>query len=520
MTFTYRKRTPEQWQARAEQSEAELAMYSPMLDEPLPLRKKKKPSDVGTPVPVLQANSSFINRITGALQENILTALCFDTEAIPTILAVIDSGMFESAVYRNIADQAIAYYQKYRKAAGDHLPDLLEQHITSGKRSETRLYSDALRELFFLKDGVNRQFVLDSLHKFARHQSLRQSITIAAEELQRGDTDRSIAELTRGLERARQGHSSGQTPGLLTDYELRKLEVPPIVDAIYPIVQFPGVTFISGAFGSAKTFFALKCAMAMASGRDFFNYTVGEPMSVLFMDFELPQAMLKQRRKIVRQTFPGKIDTSLLTYWSAAKCHAEGVPIPNFADPAQIPKLLTDYDKYDVVVIDNLSHAMRGVDMNIAESYDAPHDFTMKRKFDGKTTVIVQHLGKDASKGPRGSSRQEDWPDVSLQLTKSINSRHNAVIKLKCRKLRGHGESAFESIDIELRNDGGKFAMEHRTDGESKTDKIMDEYRQLLEGDLVKRGTQAELAKKHGVDKSLVSQIASKVTRAYRKSKE
>lgn len=141
------------------------------------------------------------NKFTGALQENILTLLCFDKEACPIIIAAVDTSLFESAVYRNIADQAIQYFRKYKEAAGEHLPDLLEEFLQSPKRSQVRMYSEALHDLYSTSKSINRKYILDELGRFIRQQSLRQSITSAAEELQAGDDVAAERLLLEGLKK-------------------------------------------------------------------------------------------------------------------------------------------------------------------------------------------------------------------------------------------------------------------------------------------------------------------------------
>ena len=140
-------------------------------------------------------------KFSGALQENILTLLCFDTEACPVILAAVDTSLFENNVYRHIADKAIAYYRKYKEAPGDHLPDLLEDKLQSYKRSEIRLYTEALNDLHSTADGINRKYILDELGRFVRQQSLRQSIVGAAEELQAGNFESAERLLQEGLKK-------------------------------------------------------------------------------------------------------------------------------------------------------------------------------------------------------------------------------------------------------------------------------------------------------------------------------
>lgn len=138
-------------------------------------------------------------KFSGVLQENVLSLLCFDSKACPIIIAAVDTSLFENAVYRTIADRAIAYYRKYKEAPGDHLPDLVEEFLTSDKRSESRLYNQALHDLHSTVDTINRKFILDELGRFVRQQSLRQSVVAAAKELQAGHEDTAEKLLLEGI---------------------------------------------------------------------------------------------------------------------------------------------------------------------------------------------------------------------------------------------------------------------------------------------------------------------------------
>ena len=91
---------------------------------------------------------------------------------------------------------------------------------------------------------------------------------------------------------------------------------------------------------------------------------------------------------------------------------------------------------------------------------------------------------------------------------------------MKCRKLRNHPESDFTPIEIEFVQEGDRLRFEHKNLRESKSELVAKEYRRLLENDLIKHGTQAELVKRFRLDKGTVSKIASKVKRQFRKEKE
>jgi KaiC/GvpD/RAD55 family RecA-like ATPase len=458
-------------------------------------------------VPTRKGKSKW-SKLNGALEENILTLMAIDKDAGLQIIRLIPIELYGNETYRTLVTAIVRYYQKYGDAPGlGHLPDLVEKKLAS-ESAKVPLLEDALRHIDILAGDIKREYVLDQVQEFVSEQELRLAITRGAEELERGKRQESIAALAKGIERAGNPQSDGLLARILSDEELRKLKLPRVQDAVYPILQLPGITLVTGPFGCGKTFFGIKLGMASASCSDFFNCDVEEARSVLYMDFELPTASLKERVKSVRQTFPGKIDTRLLSFWSAADSYP--APKPNLADPAQVPGLVQQCAAYDVVIVDNLSATMSGIDGNLAESYEAVQAFTMERRHAGKSTVLIQHVGKDKNKGPRGSSRQEDWVDVSLMLDKKINANGNAAVKVSCRKMRNHGESAFEPIEIELGNDAGRFSMKYRPLIEAKVDEAVEEYQRLkAAGDLV-HGSQKQIADKYKIKEYEMSRAIRK----------
>ena len=71
-------------------------------------------------------------RLSGALQENILVVLCFDAKHAVIARGALSPQLFESAVYREVAGIAIDYLDQYRQPVGEHLADHLE-HILKGE---------------------------------------------------------------------------------------------------------------------------------------------------------------------------------------------------------------------------------------------------------------------------------------------------------------------------------------------------------------------------------------------------
>lgn len=129
--------------------------------------------------------------LTGSLQENILMLLCFSKEYSKLVASMITSNLFEDAVYQTIADRSINFVDKYGTPPGQvHLPDLLEDKLTSKHRREASVYSKALEDLnYAVKEGYRPEYIINTLRKFVRQQKLKSGVTEAAKLLQEGDLD-------------------------------------------------------------------------------------------------------------------------------------------------------------------------------------------------------------------------------------------------------------------------------------------------------------------------------------------
>jgi len=131
------------------------------------------------------------------LQENILALLCFDKESIPLISNSIDINIIESNIYREIAKQAISYYQTYKAPISAHLPDVFADILNGKDKSKANLYSQVILNLNSLSKDINKEYVISNLEKFVRQQSLKLSITKAVDLVEQGKIDEAELELSK-----------------------------------------------------------------------------------------------------------------------------------------------------------------------------------------------------------------------------------------------------------------------------------------------------------------------------------
>ncbi len=127
-------------------------------------------------------------KLSGALQENVLTLLCFSEDFATTIRHSITQNLFESAVFREIAGHAIDFIDQFKKPIGEHLPDSLETILKGSDKRKARSYTGVIDNLFGAKNDVNGPYVLSKLNEFVRQQHLKSGVVAAVAALEDGRT--------------------------------------------------------------------------------------------------------------------------------------------------------------------------------------------------------------------------------------------------------------------------------------------------------------------------------------------
>lgn len=138
-------------------------------------------------------------RLSGAIQENILTLLCFSDDYARIIRNSVTSNLFGSAVYKEVADHAIDFVDQFGTAIKEHLPDSLEDILQGDDKRRAGSYQKLLDNLFLARDSVNGEYVISQLHRFVRQQNLKSAVVRAVEAIEDGRVEQAEVELQKGL---------------------------------------------------------------------------------------------------------------------------------------------------------------------------------------------------------------------------------------------------------------------------------------------------------------------------------
>jgi replicative DNA helicase len=145
-------------------------------------------------------------QLKGALEDNVLTALCWSDQHAANVSMQVPAELFATRAYREIAEKAIDHLQRYNIPPKGHLRDLLEDKLRRG--DEGILLKRTLDAMEELQANFQPEFVLEQLQHFIAMRKLSMAVEQAADALNEGDVDKAREALFE------QDLAPKQTPGI------------------------------------------------------------------------------------------------------------------------------------------------------------------------------------------------------------------------------------------------------------------------------------------------------------------
>src|SRR5260221_2659067 len=122
--------------------------------------------------------------LLGSLQESLLTLLTYSGQHAQRIRNAVDIALY-AGPYRLVATRLYDYIDRFKKAPGDHLPDLLSDRLEGKNKPEIELYLDIVGAIHETQTSINPDYVMSQLENFIKRQSLRSMAMDLAKALQR-----------------------------------------------------------------------------------------------------------------------------------------------------------------------------------------------------------------------------------------------------------------------------------------------------------------------------------------------
>lgn len=221
----------------------------------------------------------------------------------------------------------------------------------------------------------------------------------------------------------------------ITAAKLMEREFPPRTNFLSPWFPAQGLAMIYAPRGIGKTWVGLGLANAVASGGKFLSGYAPEPRRVVYIDGEMPGAVLQERLVAIKAGAEIEQPAEDYLQFIAADLHREGIPDLSTAEgQEQYEPLLVDAD---LLIVDNLSTVMRSGRENEAESWVPVQDWALRQRRAGKSVVFIHHAGKGGNQ--RGTSKREDILDtvISLRRPQDYEPEQGARFELHFEKARG-----------------------------------------------------------------------------------
>lgn len=296
------------------------------------------------------------------------------------------------------------------------------------------------------------------------------------------------------------GEASGFRLRAVSVSELLNMELPPRRNLLSPWLPVQGLAMIYAGRGIGKTHLSLGIAYAVACGGSFLSWTAPEPAGVLFLDGEMPAAVIQERLAYIAAANDQEPSAPLLIV--NPDLQPSGTPdLSSAAGQAAIETLLTD--DIALIIVDNLSTLVRGGKENESESWLPVQAWALQQRAQGRSVLFIHHAGKGGQQ--RGTSRREDVLDTVIALRRPADYRPEAgaVFEVHFEKARGlYGEDV-QPFEASLSTDEhGARVWTTR----SVEDCTLDRVAALLNDGL----TQNEIAAELDLHKSSVSRAARK----------
>jgi KaiC/GvpD/RAD55 family RecA-like ATPase len=176
-----------------------------------------------------------------------------------------------------------------------------------------------------------------------------------------------------------------------------------------PILPEGRLVALYAAGKTGKSLLTLEIALAKATGKPTLNEPKGDPISVVYIDMEMTLDDLQHRMEDLGYT--EKDDLSLFHYYQLAPFD----PFDTEQGADQLQHLVNRHNP-KLLIIDTVARTVAGAE-NDSDTYRNLYRIALRPlKAQGVTVLRIDHAGKDATRGQRGSSAKNDDVDVVWRL--------------------------------------------------------------------------------------------------------
>ena len=201
--------------------------------------------------------------------------------------------------------------------------------------------------------------------------------------------------------------------------------------------------------GIGKTHISIGAACAVAAGTGFLKWSAPKPRRVLFIDGEMPGAMLQERFARTIDALKADVPPDGFKL-VAADLEPDG--LPDLASEEGQQFYAEVIAPADLVITDNLSTICRTLRENEADSWGPVQSWALRLRREGKSVLFIHHAGKNG--GQRGTSKKEDILNtvIALRRPPDYEASQGARFEVHYEKARGFYGNEAEPFEAWLKD--------------------------------------------------------------------
>ena len=139
----------------------------------------------------------LIQKRKGNLQRQILTALIIDKEVLGSIAAIWDNKLFSTCWANLIGSWCVSFYGEYHKAPQKDIQSLYEKWAATQVDEDVvklieKFLSSLSQDFETQEEEINSQFVIDRAADLFNSVKVKQTATLALQEIERGKITRAL----------------------------------------------------------------------------------------------------------------------------------------------------------------------------------------------------------------------------------------------------------------------------------------------------------------------------------------
>jgi putative DNA primase/helicase len=237
-----------------------------------------------------------------------------------------------------------------------------------------------------------------------------------------------------------------RAPHVLNGQELLEARFPERETLIAPWLPVRGLCMVVATRGIGKTWFGLNIALAVATGGEYLCWKAGGPRRVLYIDGEMPASALQERFAQIVQASGRELNADNFRIIAA---DLQELGIPSLATEDGREFLITECEKADLIIIDNIATLCGTGGENDADAWRPVQEWALRQRAAGRSVLFIHHASK--SGGQRGTSAREDVLDTVISLRRPFDYSANQGARFevhftKARGFFGPDAEPFETI--------------------------------------------------------------------------